>query len=110
MLPLALYAALVLAQSPPQALQLAPDRALRPLLSAGLVLQSISVDEQPVGSDTTFSAEDTMLAASVGAGLDWVPVPGAPGFTLELAWRRGLPESFPALNTVELSVTSALRF
>lgn len=88
----------------------APDRALRPLLSAGLVLQSISVDEQPVGSDTTFSAEDTMLAASVGAGLDWVPVPGAPGFTLELAWRRGLPESFPALNTLELSVTSALRF
>lgn len=90
---------------------LGPDgAALRPLLSAGLALQGVGVDARPPGSESTQSAEGTGLAASFGGGLDWVPVPGAPGLTLEALWRQGLSPEGPRVSHLELAVTGALRF
>ncbi|MBF5043336.1 hypothetical protein FGE12_13140 [Aggregicoccus sp. 17bor-14] len=87
-----------------------PGGALRPLLSAGAALHLLSEDAQFVVNGSQQSREVTELALSFGGGVDWVPVPGAPGFTLEALWRQGLHPEGPRTSHLELSLTSALRF
>jgi hypothetical protein len=84
--------------------------SFRPLVSAGLALQYLSQHDEGAGPfGNTVSTASTGLGLTLGAGVDWVPVPGAPGLTFEVAWRQGMAAEARASH-LELGITSALRF